>query len=107
MTADELADQIVSGAVSVVDVRGAAEWAAGHLPGVPNIPVGYLAERLAELPADRPVVVHCQGGARSAIAASVLQANGVRSVVNLTGGYQEWVGGGLPVEREGTAVGGR
>jgi hydroxyacylglutathione hydrolase len=107
MTADELADQIASGGVNVVDVRGAAEWEAGHLPGVPNVPVGYLAERLAELPAGRPVVVHCQGGARSAIAASVLQANGVRNVVNLTGGYQEWVAGGLPVEREGTAVGGR
>ena len=100
MTADELADQIASGDVNVVDVRGAAEWEAGHLPGVPNVPVGYLAERLAELPADRPLVVHCQGGARSAIAASLLQAQGVQSVVNLTGGYQEWVAGGHPVERE-------
>ncbi|HEX6372876.1 MAG TPA: MBL fold metallo-hydrolase [Longimicrobium sp.] len=107
MTADELADRIASGDVNVVDVRGAAEWEAGHLPGVPNVPVGYLAERLAELPADRPVVVHCQGGARSAIAASVLQANGVRSVANLPGGYQEWVAGGHSVEREEAAAGGR
>ncbi|HEY0038165.1 MAG TPA: rhodanese-like domain-containing protein [Longimicrobium sp.] len=105
MTADELADQIASGDVNVVDVRGATEWEAGHLPGVPNVPVGYLAERLAELPAGRPLVVHCQGGARSAIAASLLQANGVWSVVNLTGGYQEWVGGGHPVEREAAAAG--
>ena len=100
MTAAELADQIASGDVNVVDVRGAAEWEAGHLPGVPNIPVGYLAERLTELPAGRPLVVHCQGGARSAIAASVLQAHGVPSVLNLTGGYQEWIASGGVVERE-------
>ena len=68
---------VARGEATVVDVRGRAEWEAGHLPGVPNIPLGYLAERLAELPTDKPVVVHCQGGARSAIAASVLQARGL------------------------------
>jgi hydroxyacylglutathione hydrolase len=107
ITADELADQIASGRMDVVDVRGATEWEAGHLPGVPNVPVGYLAERIGELPAERPVVVHCQGGARSAIAASLLLANGVQEVVNLTGGYQEWVAGGHPVEREEAAAGAR
>ncbi|HEX6370441.1 MAG TPA: rhodanese-like domain-containing protein [Longimicrobium sp.] len=55
-------------------------------------------QRLDEVPADRPRVVHCQGGGRSAIAASVLQARGITDVLNLTGGYQEWVRGGNPVE---------
>ena len=87
------------GEVSVLDVRGAAEWEAGHLPGVPNIPVGYLTDRLDEIPRGRPLVVHCQGGARSAIAASVLQANGFENVISLPGGYAAWQAGGNPVER--------
>ena len=76
-----------------------AEWEAGHLPGVENLPLGYLADRLDEIPRERPVVVHCQGGARSAIAASVLQAHGFRNVVNLPGGFADWEAGGNPVER--------
>ena len=92
------------GAVSVIDVRGRSEWEAGHLPGVPNIPVGFLVKRLAEVPRDRPVVVHCQAGSRSAIAASVLQANGITNVVNLTKGFQEWAAAGLPVEQASGAV---
>ncbi|MDB4950957.1 MAG: beta-lactamase domain protein [Gemmatimonadetes bacterium] len=99
-TAAELAGRMRRGEVSVVDVRGAAEWRAGHLPGVPNVPVGELVDRLAELPVDRPIVVQCQGGARSAIAASVLHAHGVRDVVNLAGGFAEWLREGLPVETE-------
>jgi hydroxyacylglutathione hydrolase len=101
--ADELAERMRLGTVAVLDVRGRAEWEAGHLPGVPNIPVGYLADRLPEVPADRPLVLHCQGGARSAIAASVLQAHGVPNVLNLTGGYQAWVERGNPVERGASA----
>jgi hydroxyacylglutathione hydrolase len=94
----ELAERLRAGTVAVLDVRGAAEWEAGHLPGVDNIPVGYLLDRADEIPRGRPLVVHCQGGARSAIAASVLQANGFRDVVNLAGGYAEWQAGGNPVE---------
>jgi len=85
------------GDATIIDVRGRAEWEAGHVPGVPNVPLGHLTERLGALPADRPVVVQCQGGARSAIAASVLQARGVKNVVNMTGGFAAWVQAGLPV----------
>lgn len=93
-------EKFQAGDVTVIDVRGHAEWEEGHLPGVPNIPVGYLAERLDEIPRDRPVVVHCQSGSRSAIAASVLRANGIRNVSNLSGGILEWRRSGLPVESE-------
>ncbi|HEU0051983.1 MAG TPA: rhodanese-like domain-containing protein [Longimicrobium sp.] len=94
----EVARVLEEGEAAVVDVRGAAEWEAGHLPGVPNIPLGYLPDRLAELPRDRPVVVQCQGGARSAIAASVLKAHGFDAVSNMSGGYSAWAAAGLPVE---------
>jgi hydroxyacylglutathione hydrolase len=70
------------------------------LPGVRNIPVGYLVERLKELPTDRPLVLHCQGGARSAIAASVLEARGFTNVVNMVGGYLAWKQAGLPTSRD-------
>ncbi|HEX6070115.1 MAG TPA: rhodanese-like domain-containing protein, partial [Longimicrobiaceae bacterium] len=72
---------------------------AGHLPGVENIPVGYLTDRIDEIPRDVPIVLHCQGGGRSAIAASVLRANGFSQVLNLPGGYAEWESSGHPVER--------
>ena len=83
----------------MLDVRGSSEWEAGHLAGATNIPIGYLPERLADISRDRPVVVHCQAGGRSAIAASVLQAHGFDNVINLSGGIAAWRSEKLPVER--------
>lgn len=100
ISAHEVAERLESGTITVIDVRGRSEWEAGHLPGVSNIPVGYLTERLGDVPSSTPVVVHCQSGARSAIAASVLQASGRTNVVNLTGGFAEWQKQKLPVEHE-------
>lgn len=83
----------------VVDVRALSEWEAGHLPGAVHIPLPELEERLAEIPGDRDVVTQCQGGGRSAIAASLLKARGRDRVANLVGGYAAWVAAGLPVEK--------
>src|SRR5690606_14167837 len=69
--AEALTPRVASGEVAVLDVRNRSEFEAGHLPGAMHIPVGYLPERLAEIPRDRPLVVQCQSGARSAIATSV------------------------------------
>jgi hydroxyacylglutathione hydrolase len=99
ISVSELAARIEAGDVTVVDVRGRAEWEGGRLPGVENIPVGHLADRIDDLPRDRLLVLHCQGGGRSAIAASVLRANGFDNVANLTGGFGEWERRRLPVER--------
>ncbi len=99
-TVSAVAAGLAAGQVRVVDVRGATEYAAGHLSGVPNIPLGYLTEHLAELPKATPLVLHCQGGARSAIAASVLSANGFTNVINMTGGFAAWEAEGLAVELE-------
>lgn len=96
-TAAEIAARVTSGAVTVVDVRNASEWANGHVPGAMHIPVGHLTLRLSEIPRDRPVVVQCQGGTRSAIAAGVLLSRGLRDVINLRGGYDEWAREALPV----------
>jgi len=75
----------------VIDVRHDGEWNEGHLPSAIHIPLGHLAERIAEVPDDKPVVVHCQGGGRSSIAASLLQKMGRKNVANLAGGYKAWV----------------
>ena len=83
--------------VTVVDVRNASEWDAGHIAGALHIPLGYLGDRTAEIPAGKPVVVQCQSGGRSAIAASILERAGFTSVANLTGGLTAWVAAGLPV----------
>jgi rhodanese-related sulfurtransferase len=86
-----------AGAVPVVvDVRSAAEHAAGHLATGLNIPLTHLAERFGEIPSGRPVVVHCEGGYRSAIAASLLQKLRVGKVHDLVGGYKAWVAAKLP-----------
>jgi hydroxyacylglutathione hydrolase len=96
ITPRDLADRMGRGAAAVVDVRTRAEWEAGHIPGVPNIPASEIADRIGELPEARPLVVHCQGGTRSAIAASLLDAHGVRDVMDMPGGFAEWEGEGLP-----------
>ena len=75
----------------LIDVRNANERRAGHIPGTIHIPLGELADRADELPRDRPIAVHCQGGGRAAIGASVLQSLGFEDVRHVKGGYTEWI----------------
>ena len=84
--------------VRILDVRNTVEWNAGHIAGAKHIPLAELRQRMTELDTDRPIVVHCQGGGRSAVAASVLEASGIPAVSNLTGGYAGWRRAGLPVQ---------
>ena len=74
---------------TVLDIRSEAEHAAGHIPGSVNIPLPRLDERYAEVPAG-PVVVHCEGGYRSAIGVSLLQKLGRKNAFDLVGGYKAW-----------------
>lgn len=82
--------------VQVVDVRGAAEYKAGHVNGAINLFVGKIHEQLNRLDRNKDIVIHCQAGDRSSIASSVLSQHGI-AVKNYTGGYAEWVGAGNPV----------
>lgn len=82
--ADAVAEAIRAGA-RIVDVRTAAEFAAGAYPGAVNIPLQALGERLREIPRGAPVVVYCASGMRSASAARVLAQAGYERVLNAGG----------------------
>jgi hydroxyacylglutathione hydrolase len=103
----QLAERLSSGQVTVIDVRGQSEWDAGHLPGeaVVNIPLGYLTDRIGEVPTTGSVVVLCQSGSRSAIAASLLRAQGRANVVTFEGGFSAWQQAGYPIEAESPVAG--
>jgi hydroxyacylglutathione hydrolase len=85
--------------LTVLDVRATSEWNDGHLPQATHGFLGDLVAVTADLAPDTPIAVHCQGGGRSAIAASLLQARGFTNVSNVTGGYRAWEASGLPVVR--------
>ncbi|HEX6161831.1 MAG TPA: MBL fold metallo-hydrolase [Vicinamibacterales bacterium] len=87
---DDLASRLPAKDLVLLDVRNENEWNEGHIPGAKHIPLGQLAQRINEVPADGNIVVHCQGGGRSAIAASLLQKLGRKQVANLTGGYRAY-----------------
>jgi len=88
----------LNGTPTILDVRARSEYAEGHIADAVNIPLGELQDRLDEVPAGE-VVVHCQGGSRSVIAASILQRSGRDDVSNLSGGFGEWEKAGNKVER--------
>jgi hydroxyacylglutathione hydrolase len=97
ITVDELAGRLAAREVRLIDVRGASEWRDSHIAGAVHVPLGELTARLAEIPDDRPIVVQCQAGSRSAIAASLLQRLGRRHVASLIGGLDAWHAAHLPV----------
>jgi hydroxyacylglutathione hydrolase len=90
MSVDDLATRLPANGLVLIDVRNDNEWSDGHIPSAVHIPLGHLAERINEVPADKPIVVQCQMGGRSSIAASLLQKLGRKNVTNLVGGYSAW-----------------
>jgi hydroxyacylglutathione hydrolase len=81
----------------VLDVRSPREWAARHIEGSVNIPLNHLQERVAEVPRGRRIAVHCAGGYRSSIAASILHQHGITNLFEMAGGLAAWDAVKLPV----------
>jgi len=102
ITAAALAELLQQEPPFVLDVRSEKEYAIVHLQGSSNVPLTHLRERLQEIPADRPVVVHCEGGYRSAIACSILLQTGRTNVSDLVGGIKAWIATKLPTIPENT-----
>jgi rhodanese-related sulfurtransferase len=70
-----------------MDVRNLNEYESSHIRGALHIPLDELRFRLADVPRDRPLVLHCRSGFRSHLAVRILKENGWKDVRNLTGGY--------------------
>ena len=84
----------------VLDIRNPREWAAKHVAGSVNIPLNHLQERIAEIPRDRRIAVHCAGGYRSSIAASILHQYGITNLIEMAGGLAAWDAAKLPAVSE-------
>jgi hydroxyacylglutathione hydrolase len=96
LSVSDAESQRTDGPMTLVDVRGRTEWEAGHVGGALHVPLGDLRQRLDALPST-PLLVHCQSGARSTIATSLLHRLGRRDAVNVLGGFAAWRAAGLTV----------
>lgn len=84
----------------IVDVRTAAEFSSGHVPGARHMPFWAVPFRASELGArEQPILVYCGHGPRAQMAASALRAHGFTDVRLLRGHMAEWRRGGLPIDR--------
>jgi len=85
----------------VVDVCEPAEFAAGHIVGARNIPLGELDQKLASAAKNKnlPLILVCQSGARSGRALAVAQALGYTQAHSLSGGLSSWKSAGLPLDK--------
>ncbi|WP_088339921.1 MBL fold metallo-hydrolase [Robiginitalea sediminis] len=96
ITVAELEKQVKDGkAPLVIDVRKKSEFDSEHLIDAANIPLNEINQHLAEFPKDKPFVLHCQGGYRSMIAASILKQRGWDNFVDVIGGFDEIKESGL------------
>ena len=85
----------------ILDIRAPREWNSKHLNDSVNIPLNHLQERIAEVPRDRRIAVHCAGGYRSSIAVSILNQYGITNLMEIAGGIAAWEAAKLPVVMAG------
>src|SRR5438477_4238139 len=85
----------------LIDVRDADEWREGHIPGAKNFSRGTVELEIEEAVPDfsTPIITHCGGGGRSALAAESLQRMGYKNVQSMAGGFKAWKAAGLPVTK--------
>ncbi|AFK01550.1 Rhodanese-like protein [Emticicia oligotrophica DSM 17448] len=87
ISAEEFANTYKNDEPIVFDVRKKSEFASEHILGASNIPLNSINEHLAEIPKDKPFILHCAGGYRSMIAASILKQRGWDNFVDVKGGF--------------------
>ncbi len=93
---DEL-KKLKSEGAQLVDLRGAAEFKAGHIEGAENVFVGTLLSNLDKISKDKNVVVFCQGGDRATIGYSLLAGKGFKNISNYSPSMNEWIAQGNPI----------
>lgn len=86
ISADEFAERFKASPI-VIDVRRPGEFAAEHVDGAKSIPLDFINEDMSQFPKDDPFIIHCAGGYRSMIAASILKARGFENFIEVSGGF--------------------
>lgn len=99
VTPEEAHAALAVGGAYLLDVREPWEWEERRIPGAVLIPLVELPGRIAELPDDRDLYVHCRVGQRSRRAVNYLRGSGRPRSVNVAGGIDAWEAAGLPVAR--------
>lgn len=99
ITPAETQRRALNGEIRLVDVREHREWIESHIPGALHMPLSAIADRIATLPADKPVVFYCLSGARSATAVATCRKLGLPHDTHMAGGIKAWVASGLPITR--------
>lgn len=88
ISASEFSDKLNQGKLNIVDVRKPGEFISEHVDGALNLPLDYINNRMNELDRNTEYHVHCAGGYRSMIFASILQARGYEKLVDVKGGFK-------------------
>jgi hydroxyacylglutathione hydrolase len=86
ITADDFAERFKTAPI-VIDVRKPGEFAAEHVDGAKSIPLDFINEDMAQFPKEEPFIIHCAGGYRSMIAASILKSRGYDNFIEVVGGF--------------------
>ena len=86
ITADEFAESFKNKPL-VIDVRRPGEFTAEHVDGAKSLPLDFINDEMSDFPKDQPFVIHCAGGYRSMIAASILKSRGIDNFIEVAGGY--------------------
>ena len=89
ISADEFAKAYLDGNAHVMDVRKPGEFEAEHVEGAESIPLDYISEQMDKVNPDKTYHVHCAGGYRSVIAASILKSRGFHNLIDVAGGYKD------------------
>ncbi len=97
-TPQEMASKVANSEIKLIDVRALSEWNDGHIPQATHQFLGKLRQTAQSIIDDKPILVQCRSGARSAIGASLLLAAGAKNVINLKGGFLAWQAAGLTTE---------
>ena len=100
---DAFKEILATGEAVLIDVRTPDEYAAGHIEGAINVPIDTLAQNLAKIPADKPVIVYCASGHRAGMALSSLRILGYANVRAFSPGWKGWSDANEPASTEAVA----
>lgn len=85
--ADELKNIIEKNKIEIFDVRKPGEYLSEHITEAHNTPLDFINDHMSEFPSNKPFYIHCAGGYRSMIAASILKSRGIHNLIDVKGGF--------------------